>query len=100
MLPHQVGTLLNGTTNRQFVTPTPYSPEETVSWLALPSPSQPRPYVLLLDPAQLQDVYGPRWVHMGGGIEYILNTGFPPNAIARISPDPSNPPAIWELEVK
>ena len=100
LLPHQVGTLTTGTTRRQHVTPTAYAPEETVSWLALPSPTQPRTYVLLLYPSQLTNVYGPRWVLMGGGIEYILATGFTQSAIKRISPDPSSPPAIWELEVK
>lgn len=48
--------------NRTYVTPTPYSPEETVSWLALPNPSQPRGFVLLLNPAKLNNIYGPRWV--------------------------------------
>jgi hypothetical protein len=100
LLPHQLGTLLNGTSNRQYVTPTPYAPEETVSWLALPAPDQPRPYVLVLDPKKLTDVYGPRWVQMGGGIEYILDKGFLADAIVSISPDPSTPPAKWELEVK
>ncbi len=104
LLPHQVGTLLNGTNTRQYVTLTPYAPEETVTWLALPAPNQPRPYVLLLNPTHLDPVlypvYGPRWVQMGGGIEYILNTGFPANAIVSVSPDPSAPPARWELEVK
>jgi hypothetical protein len=100
LLPHQVGTLLNGTPRRQYVTPTPYAPEETGSWLALPSPNQPRPYVLLLDPTQLRDVYGPRWVQMGGGIEYILAQGFRPGAIVNMSPDPSTTPPRWELEVK
>jgi hypothetical protein len=100
LLPHQLGRFLNGTSTRQYVTPTPYAPEETASWLALPAPDQPRPYDLVLDPTQLHDVFRPRWVQMGGGIEYILNTGFLSNAIANVSPDPSTSPAKWELEIK
>ena len=71
-----------------------------MSWLALPAPDQPRPYALLLDPTNLQDVYGPRWVQMGGGIEYILANGFLVNDIVDISPDPASLPSKWELEVK
>jgi hypothetical protein len=100
LLPSRLGTLLGGTNNPQYVTPTPYAPEETISWLALPLPNQPRPYGLLLDPDKLTDVYGPRWGLLGGGIEYILKTGFTPDAIVRISPDSSTPPSRWELEVK
>ncbi len=59
LLPHQLGSLITGTNRRQHVTPTAYAPEETVSWLALPFPTQPRPYVLLLNPIHLTDVYGP-----------------------------------------
>ena len=83
----------HGTGHRQYVTPTPYAPEEVVSWLALPAPDQQRPFVLVLDPTGLTDVYGPRWVSMGGGIEYILDSGFPERAIVNVSPDPITPAA-------
>ena len=67
-----------------YVTPTPLSPEETVPWLALPDPNQPRPYVLLLKPEKINDILGPRWIRMGGGIEYILPKGFSRDAIVDI----------------
>ena len=76
LVPRDVRRFEYGTTNRQFVTPTPCAPGETISWLALPAVTEPRRYVLLLDPGKLHDVYGPRWVRFGGGIEYILNSGF------------------------
>ena len=77
-----------------WVTPTPYSPEEAGAWLAVPSPHLPRRYVLLLDPQEITgtntynnkpyEIRGPRWVRMGGGIEYILPNGFPWDAIVAI----------------
>ena len=89
-LPTKSGAYTSGTTNPQLVTPTPFAPEETVSWLALPSPRSPRPYVLLLKPEEIPDIWGPRWVRFGGGIEYHLPNGFPPTALA----------FTWELEVR
>ncbi len=61
LLSHQVGQFTVGSNHRQYVTPTAYSPEETISWLALPAPKQPRPYALLLDPARMPDteILGP-----------------------------------------
>lgn len=79
-----------------YVTPTPLAPEETVSWLALPAPDQPRPYVLLLKPELIPWICGPRWVRMGGGIEYILAQGFPLAAIVVIG---SAPNTQWPLLV-
>jgi len=92
MLPHQVGKFTNGSNNRQYVTPTAYSPEETISWLALPAPILPRPYALILDPAKMPHakILGPRWVRLGMGIEYILPDGFPPQAIV----------GSWEILVR
>lgn len=69
-----------GTSNIQFVTPTPYSRTEAISWLALPTPA-PRDFVLFLNPNHLTDVRGPRRVLLGGGLEYILAAGFPSAAI-------------------
>lgn len=68
-----------------YVTPTPFSPEEAIAWLALPTPHQLRPYVVLLDPKKINDkiIGGPRWVRMGGGIEYVL-VRFPDEAIVDI----------------
>lgn len=79
-----------------WVTPTPYSPEEAVAWLAVPSPHLPRRYVLLLDPNKITTpILGPRWVRMGGGIEYILPNGFPWDAIV----DVGIPSGRWPLLV-
>lgn len=89
LLPQQVGTYRRGSTQRHWATPTPYAPEETVSWLALPSPTQARLFVLLLDPAKIDDIWGPRWVRFGKGIEYLLPRGFPDGALA----------LPWELPV-
>lgn len=80
-----------------YVTPTPFSPEETVPWLALPAPDQPRPYVLLLKPERITTrILGPRWVRMGGGIEYILPDGFNQSAIVHIG---TTTPSQWPLLV-
>jgi hypothetical protein len=65
----------------QWVTPTPYSPEETIAMLALPAPEQPRGYVLILDPRKISEVKGPRRILLGHGIEYILPQGFPKEAL-------------------
>jgi hypothetical protein len=69
-----------GSTSLQFVTPTPYSPVEVISWLALPTPAR-REFVLFLDATHLSDVRGPRRVSLGGGLECMLAAGFPANAI-------------------
>src|SRR5690242_20129012 len=68
LLRSQLGTLTSGTSQTQYVTPTPYAPEETITWLALPPTAGYREWVLLLDPGQLTHVRGPRWIRLGGGI--------------------------------
>lgn len=88
--PHQLGTLLGGTDNSQWVTPTPYPPEDAVRWLALPDPRDPPRHALLLDAARIRAICGPRYVRLGGGLEYLLPQGFPRDAIV----DPA-----WEIEV-
>ncbi len=69
-----------GSPNVNFVTPTPYSPTEAISWLALPTPTR-RDFVLFLDPSSIPEVRGPRRILLGGGIEYILPKGFPVSAL-------------------
>jgi len=81
LLPHQIGLYINGSNDQHWVTPTPYTPEETISWLALPNPSLPRTFVMLLDPSKIDEIKGPRWVRLGKGIEYLLHQGFPPEAL-------------------
>lgn len=76
LLRKQYRKFTTASTSPQFVTPTPYSPTEAVSWLALPTPAR-RDFVLFLNPIHLSDVRGPRRVLLGGGLEYILASGFP-----------------------
>jgi len=92
LLPHQVGLFTTGSTHRQYVTPTAYAPGETIYWLALPAPRQPRTYVLVLDPRKMPntEILGPRWVRLGTGIEYILPGGFPSGAVV----------GGWEIRVR
>ena len=89
MMPHQVGQYAMGSKDRHFVTPTAYSPEDAISWLYLPKPTGKRPFVMLLNPAKIPIVQGPRWVRLGNGIEYLLPQGFPREAVV----------VGWELEV-
>lgn len=99
LLPWQVSSLTRGTKNQQYVTPTPLAPEETIPWLNLPAPQHPRTFVLLIDPELLPDDYpvrGPRWVYLGGGIEYLLPAGFPMKAVVDVGVGPDTK---WELQV-
>jgi hypothetical protein len=89
LLPGQKDVFLKDIHNKQWVTPTPYSPEETIAMLALPAPEQPREYVLILDPRKIEEVQGPRQVLFGNGIEYILPNGYPQAALV----------LPWPLEV-
>lgn len=90
LLPQQAGQFQEGSPGRRHcVTPTPYAPEETISWLALPEPTRPRTLIMLLDPSRIQKIRGPRWIRLGKGIEYILPDGFPKDAI--VFP--------WEIQV-
>ena len=81
LLASQIGIHSSGSSNRHFVTPTPYAPDDTVRCLALPSPSQKRDFVLLLFPEKISRILGPRWIRHGLGIEYILPNGFPLDAL-------------------
>lgn len=92
------GSLLGGTDRPKYLTPTPYPPtDEMIAWLGLPFVDVKRELALLLDPAKLTGVYGPRDVKLGDGIEYVLPGGFPADAIVEMSADPSDVPARWEL---
>lgn len=99
LLPTQVGKFTQGTHDPTYLTPTPLAPEETVPWLNLPSSQNPRPFVLLIDPARIPDGYpvlGPRWVYLGGGIEYFLPSGFPRDSVVDVGGSPNTK---WELPV-
>jgi hypothetical protein len=90
---HQVGLLTSGSSRPQWVTLTPYSGPETISWLALPVPRDAPTHALLLNPARMGSypIDGPRWVRLGGGVEFLLPMGFPSAAIS---------PPGWELELR
>ena len=90
VVPAQLTAFEAGGRGVHWVTPTPYQPEETLSWLALPALSEPRRHALILDPREIEVIRGPRWVRLGGGIEYILPHGFPEKALV----------LPWPIEVK
>ena len=90
LVPAQIEAFRAGDEGVHWVTPTPYSPEETIPWLALPALGKPRRHVLVLDPRKIETIRGPRWVRLGGGIEYILPNGFPREALV----------LPWPLEVR
>lgn len=73
--------LLVGTSEGQWVTPTPISPKDVAHWLALPDPQYLRKHAILLDLNHITKVCGPAWIKLGEGIEYYLPDGFPSQAI-------------------
>jgi hypothetical protein len=81
VVPAQVGAFTAGDGAVHYVTPTPYSPEEAISWLALPAPGVPREHALVLKPEEIDLIRGPRIVRWGGGLEYILPHGFSRDAL-------------------
>jgi hypothetical protein len=78
----QVGLFAGGSAGLHWVTPTPYSPTDTVKWLGLPAPLKPRTHALLLNPEKIPVILGPRRVHAAAGFEYLLPEGFPKLALA------------------
>jgi hypothetical protein len=90
MLRDQVGRFQYGTTDRTFVTPTPFSARDVGSYLALPNVRQPRKWAMLIDPKLVDEVQGPRRVRGGAGIEYWFPNGFPAEALTAVA---------WEIEV-
>jgi hypothetical protein len=81
VLTSQVGRYRTGSTERHWVTPTPYGPEEIVSWLALPDPTSIRRFAMILDPNVIPQIQGPKRILGGQGIEYFLPRGFPASAV-------------------
>jgi hypothetical protein len=90
LLPNQVGLFSRGSADQHFVTPTPYSASGTVPHLALPAATKRRFFALVLDPAQIEYIWGPRRVRMGFGVEYLLLDGFRQDAIVGVP---------WEIRV-
>jgi hypothetical protein len=96
LLTEQVGRFRSGSTLETYVTPTPYTPEETIAWLVLPAASEPRPYALILEPSRIPAIQGPMLVAGGRGIQYILPEGFPAQSIIV----PGAPGVHWEIVVR
>jgi hypothetical protein len=59
LVPAQLTAFEVGGAGVHWVTPTPYQPEETLSWLALPALSEPRRHALILDPREIEVICGP-----------------------------------------
>jgi hypothetical protein len=94
-----VGRHTQGRTGETYTTPTPYSPEEAGLFLALPRPTEPRNFVLLIDPRKLPATHvikGPRWTALGAGIEYVLTKGFTQDSV--VAPPGASSP--WEVIVR
>ena len=70
-----------GKSTPTYVTPTPYTPEEAIDYLYLPSAHLRRDQALLLDQAAIPLIQGPTWVAEGGGIQFFLPHGFTAEAI-------------------
>jgi hypothetical protein len=81
MLRRQLGTFAAGSTAKHYLTPTPLASSEVRSVLALPNPGAPRRFAMMIDPAEVDEIQGPRWVRGGSGIEYVLPRGFPSRAV-------------------
>ncbi|QZY30612.1 hypothetical protein [Nocardioides coralli] len=64
-----------------FVTPTAYTSSELNSYLALPRPDLLRDHAIWIDPSRVDTILGPRWVHLGSGIEYVLPNGYTSDAV-------------------
>jgi hypothetical protein len=77
----QIGQYARGHGGIHWVTPTPYSSRDCMTWLNLPAPDKPRTHALLLDPERIPSIAGPRWIEGGLGIEYMLPDGFPAEAL-------------------
>lgn len=78
----QKGSFFAGESRPQFLTPSPYAPEEASIWLALFFPWIVRRYVILVDPKQVgRPIRGPRAIFGGFGVEYLMPEGFPAEAV-------------------
>lgn len=90
LLEDQVGTFRAGSADQHWVTPTPVALQDLPFFFTLPGGNRERPYAMLLDPRAIAQIWGPRWVWLGAGIEYLLPSGFPAAAIVR----------GWEVQVR
>jgi hypothetical protein len=90
MLRRQLGLFAGGSSDKHYVTPTPLSQSDAPSFLALPVVAERRSFAMLVDPREIDEIQGPRWVRGGNGIEYLLPSGFRPSAVL----------LGWEIEIR
>jgi hypothetical protein len=69
--------------SRKWLTPTPYSAEDALRYLALSFGVRQRDYYWLINPRYLPSVWGPRTVDGGLGIEYLILDGVPEEALVK-----------------
>jgi len=73
-----------------FVTPTALPPNEAPALLRLPKAREPATHALVLDPARVLNIQGPRYVALGRmTIEYVLPNGIPRSSLV----------LAWPIEV-
>lgn len=90
VLPKDFGRNQHGMAVKTYTTVTAYRPADAVPYLNLPPSTFERSHVLLLDPAKIEQIRGPRIVlHGKGGLEYILPDGYPAEAVS----------GGWELQI-
>ena len=66
----------------QFTTPTPIPPREATALLRMPRSRNPATHALVIDPARVPHIQGPRYVALGRmTIEYMLPDGIPQEAL-------------------
>jgi hypothetical protein len=95
LLPHQVSQARYGSNDETYATPTPYAPDDTLTWLVLPNAVGIRRHVLILEPTRIPAIIGPIMVAGAAGIQYILVNGYPPEAIIV----PGAPGQAWAIVV-
>jgi uncharacterized protein len=66
---------------RVWLTPTPLGVAGAAVILHLPNQVAQRHWVLVIDPAQVTEIQGPRRITSGQGIEYYLPHGYPDGAL-------------------
>jgi len=90
VLPEQLGLFTDGSEAPHWATPTPLAIDDVIPWLDLPAPGHQRAHVMLLNPAKIEALQGPKWIRFGSGIEYFLPRGFSQEAILQ----------AWEIELR
>ena len=79
---------LQGVSRPIYTTPSPLASADLVATLGLPLPTLPRTFAIILDPAQIPAIIGPRRVLYGDTVEYLLPEGYPKAALVLKWPRP------------